>query len=84
MNKERQKFKPFQVLTCTHSLVHHQASVSKQAAVKAKEANGYDLVAKNRNIFNEKWGSKDCNNPDIYGREGTDEPNTPWVSEVDL
>ncbi len=77
-------FEPYKINTCTHSLVHHQASVSKQNAVKAKEANGYDLVAKNKNIFNEKWGSEDCDNPDIYGKTGTPKPNKPWFSQVDL
>ena len=84
MQNERQKFQPYAILTCTHSLVHHQCGVTKQNAVKAKEMDGYELVARAKNIFNEKWGSEDCDNPDIYGKLGSIEPNKPWVSEVDL
>lgn len=77
-------FEPYKILTCTHSLVHHESSVSKGKAVAAKEANGYDLVAKNKNIFNQKWATPDCQSPDIYGRGGAIEPNNPWYIEVPL
>ena len=76
--------KGYKINTCTHSLVHHQCGVTKQNAVAAKEANGYELVAKNKNIFNTKWSTPDCPNPDIYGRTGNARPNTPWTSEIDL
>jgi len=76
--------KGYKILTCQHSLVHHESSVSKQNAVKAKEAIGYELVSKNKNIFNAKWKSEDCTNPDIYGKSGSIEPNLPWYIEQPL
>lgn len=76
--------KGYKILTCTHSLVHHQCGVTKQNAAKAKETTGYDLVANAKNIFNKKWGTKEEPNPDIYGRSGTKEPNTPWYTEIPL
>lgn len=73
--------KGYKILTCTHSLVHHESSVSKQNAVKAKEANGYEFVAKNKNVFNAKWSNETCKNPDIYGKNGVLTPNTPFVEQ---
>lgn len=76
--------KGFKIITCTHSLIHHHCGVTKQKAAAMKEVDGYDLVARAKNIFNTKWGTPDCPNPDIYGRSGALEPNSPWFQEVDL
>lgn len=77
-------FQPYQILTCNHGLIHHQCGVTKQNAVKAKEIDGYKLFVNAQNIFNKKWGSEDCNNPDIYGRNGSLAGNTPWFTEMQL
>lgn len=76
--------KGYKILTCTHSLVHHHCGVTKQKAAAAKEVDGYDLVAKAKNVFNKKWASVEVPNPDIYGRAGLVEPTIPWYTEVDL
>ena len=81
---KRQKFESYKINTCTHSLVHHECGVTKQIAAKAKELDGYQLVAQSKNLFNEKWSTPDCPNPDIYGRTGSVSPNTPWCQEVPL
>lgn len=72
------------ILTCTHSLVHHECGVTKQKAAAVGEMDGYDLVARAKNIFNEKWKSEDCDNPDIYGRSGSVKPNKPWCTQIPL
>jgi glycosyltransferase involved in cell wall biosynthesis len=73
-------FEPYKVLTCTHSLVHHECGVSKANLAKNKELDGYQLVAKSKNIFHEKWGA----GADIYGHVGLEKPNTPWCSIMPL
>ena len=77
-------FKPYAILTCTHSLVHHQCGVTKQNMAVAKETTGYDLVVKAKNIFNKKWGKEGEEAPDIYGKIGLENPTTPWYTEIDL
>ena len=77
-------FKPYRILTCTHSLVQHECGVTKQNLAKSKELDGYQLIAQSKNIFNEKWKSEDCKNPDIYGRNASIKPNLPWVTEQPL
>jgi len=78
------QFSPYKILTCTHSLIHHHCGVTKQKAAANKELEGFDLVANAKNIFNKKWGTEEEPNPDIYGKTGTSEPNTPWCTEIDL
>lgn len=73
-------FEPYKILTCTHSLVHHECGVTKQKAAAAKEMDGYDLVARAKNIYHNKWGD----GADIYGKSGLQKPNTPWFQEADL
>lgn len=75
-------FAPYKILTCNNSLVHHECSATKKVAAKEGGTSMYDLVSKNKNIFNEKWSSESEKNPDIYGRSGALEPNTPWAVEV--
>lgn len=80
----RNKFQSHRILTCTHSLIHHHCGVTKQKASANKELDGYDLVANAKNIFNSKWGTDECKNPDIYGRDGRMKPTTEWCPEVPL
>jgi len=77
-------FKSYKVLTCTHSLVHHECGVTKSNLTANKELDGYELVAKSRNIFNQKWATEEDTNPDIYGRNGRIEPATHWCEMKSL
>lgn len=77
-------FSPYKMLTCTHSLVHHHCGVTKQIAQKNKEVDGYDLVASAKVGWGGKWGSEECKDPDIYGRDGLIIPSTPWYKLNDL
>lgn len=79
-----QLFEPSRILTCTHSLVHHECGVTKRKAAAAKEVDGYNLVARAKNIYNTKWGTEDCKNPDIYGKTGAAKPTGDWWSEIPL
>jgi len=81
---ESGSFQPYAILTCTHSLVHHQCCVTKQNMAKAKEGSAYDLVVKAKNIFNNKWGVEGEEAPDIYGKIGLEQPNGEWYKEIDL
>ena len=81
--EEGGNFQPYAILTCTHSLVHHQCGVTKHNMAVAKETTGYDLVVKAKNIFNGKWGTEEVKDPDIYGKTGNINPDK-WTTEIDL
>ena len=84
MPEERQKFRSYQILTCNHALIHHHCGVTKENSAKNNEGTAYELVVKAKNIFNTKWSTPECDNPDIYGRNGSMQSNTPWAEEVPL
>ncbi len=77
-------FEPWKILTCTHSLIHHQCGVTKEISAQNNEGTAYDLIIKAKNIFNTKWGSETEHNPDIYGKSGSIKPNSDWETTVPL
>lgn len=77
-------FEPFRIVTSKNCYIHHQAGVTKEKAASVGEGSSYDLVVMGKNIFNDKWKTPDCPNPDIYGADGALEPNSPWWTEVPL
>ena len=91
MTQPREKFEPYQVLTCTHALIHHQCGVTKQRAEAAGQGTTYDSMVKSKNIFNTKWMKEGELNPDgtqhmpnIYGDDGSITPHSPWYQEIPL